>query len=38
MFHKVFVKLQIQFKALATIKDPDRKALDAENNFSAEIP
>lgn len=38
MFHKVFHKLQIQWKALATMEDPDGKALDAENKFSAEIP
>lgn len=38
MFHKVVSKLWIQYKNLATMEDPDKMALDDENNFSGEIP
>lgn len=38
MFHKVVSKLWIQCKNLATMEDPDKMALDDENNFSGEIP
>lgn len=38
LFHKVFSKLRIQCKTLTTMEDSDRKALDDENSFSAEIP